>query len=1546
MTRKKAISLAFLRAGGERACADARFDSAAFKGGAAAGSCLAKKIGISSLCAVLALALCVPAPAYAAFGAAQEGSSEQMAGWAAQEGQTTDAAPDAQEGQDTGAADGVQALGSAGVAYDAQGVQGSQEGQDAQTVQPEQLAQVEQTTQQATQASDISWYTANPEAVSYSLVSPAQLRGLADLVNGTADINGDGAPDGVFVSFEGVIITQAFDLILAGIGANGEWVYDSFTPIGTPEHPFAGTYDGANHSIYGLLVNTKTSYAGLFGYASASSEVKNVVIGNGDGETMPESTVEITTSTQMVKHVGSLVGRTEGKVSACRSAANVTVSSATKATEVDKSVVHAVGGMIGSCTGDVSDCIYEKGACLAVNVASDAYDKTSSQSEALRVADSFGGVVGRFGDPATYGTLSGCANEGTVWVIATGAGATDRFHTVTYAAPFYVGGVCGYSNGSVVNCSNGTFDEKRGQTTGLVSTSAVDSPSDAALDNRGGDQVGGVVGGVRSVSDSPDKKNDGSPDHKVSVVNCHNVGTVVGRASVGGVAAELGAYTLVTQCYNGVPGNKEVSHIVSTRWNKPISGGIVGRVWGGTVSYCANYATVENTQTGYYVAGICGALFTSDDYPLLTPELYGCLNTGDIYTANTSSSKEYREAGILGTNEGYVHDCIMRQGSVPYHSDEAVGSMDWGAWDNLEVMTQAEMQTAAAAAFLNAAAAKDQNWDCYWFATEGSYPVLNTWAAEVGTIQLTLESVASIEMLEEAPYLGESGSIATFKVTLTSGAVLVQNTDFYVVAQEGAIEMSSGDARYLASIVGIGLYSGTLSNCAAYSIGKGDLALASVSVSKGKYSFGRVVFPQSVDVSISGKQLSSSTYNYIIYDNATGKVDAGLPQFAVYDSLGFVSFDEGATKEAVAGIDLNSEDKPYILYDRAGQKISDSAGAVYYVEGSGGLVGEAVRGHKSCMGLKTGAPAGYTVKVAANDGSEVLSGTCIGYYVISPLSLYDDCTLESASCQGKTWYWDADMQAFYEKDASGARVEGTPSAVFTGETILPQVNITYAGHALEEGVDYRVVAGDPDPAQVDQQMLDSGAGAQVADGAEVRTADGDDYAAARAEASAAQAADAESDASDMPNRNVTGDTVRAAITVRPVDTVNLSNYLMGYFNIAPAKFEDCDISLASSEYVYTGDAIVPDVSVSLNGVSLVCGVDYTLECSNNKEPGTATYKVVPDSNLSGGSLEPRTGTFEIVSESLLVSEISGDTRVETSIAAARSAYPDGASGVIVASGDNFPDALAASSLAGALDYPIILVQDTAIDVVVKAVQDMGVQKAIVVGGAAAVSNTVFDALAGCLGQSNIERLFGDTRYETQMAIYNYGARRDLWEGDPIIATGMNFPDALSISPYAAWAKAPVFLVGQDGLIAEAQAALRADYSGAKNMVIVGGEAAVSSTAAKQIENITGAVPKRLFGDTRYDTAASVSNYCVSLGMSCATVGVAVGSRPYDALAAGPALAKTGSVVLLADSGLTDAAKAYLTDNASRVRAVVFFGGTGALPQDARDEILSNLSSRL
>ena len=422
----------------------------------------------------------------------------------------------------------------------------------------------------ATQTTDTSWYTQNPTAKSYDISTPAQLRGLSALVNGEVDTNSDGKGDAV--SFEGVTITQKGDLYLADFASTGTWQETPFSPIGSAEHPFAGTYDGGGYDIYGLCVRDVYTYAGLFGCTAKTSVIKNVSIASGDGESAPKSTVEINASTQIVRHVGSLVGRAQGSVLDSKSGASVSVISTTPATKTSPYVVQNVGGLIGSCTSDVSNCTFTRDGSLTVKVSTDTAITDSDQSDDLRVADSFGGVVGRFGDVGTYGTLSACTNEGTIWVIATGAGSQDRFKVNTYAAPFFVGGVCGYSNGNVVDCINGTFDELRNTSTGLVSTSATDKPTGDSLDNQGGDQVAGVVGGLRSVSEVEGKYNDGDPENPVVIRNCSNVGCVTGRVSVAGIVGETGAYTTVSQSKNGVPSQEEPGHITSTRWNKPISG--------------------------------------------------------------------------------------------------------------------------------------------------------------------------------------------------------------------------------------------------------------------------------------------------------------------------------------------------------------------------------------------------------------------------------------------------------------------------------------------------------------------------------------------------------------------------------------------------------------------------------------------------------------------------------------------------------------------------------------------------------------------------------------------------------------------------------------------------------------------------------------------------------------------------------------------------------------------------------------------------------------
>lgn len=56
-----------------------------------------------------------------------------------------------------------------------------------------------------------------------------------------------------------------------------------------------------------------------------------------------------------------------------------------------------------------------------------------------------------------------------------------------------------------------------------------------------------------------------------------------------------------------------------------------------------------------------------------------------------------------------------------------------------------------------------------------------------------------------------------------------------------------------------------------------------------------------------------------------------------------------------------------------------------------------------------------------------------------------------------------------------------------------------------------------------------------------------------------------------------------------------------------------------------------------------------------------------------------------------ITRISGSTRYETMAMVSQTALPSAASGAaVVASGNSFPDALAASSLAGYLNAPILL----------------------------------------------------------------------------------------------------------------------------------------------------------------------------------------------------------------------------------------------------------------
>lgn len=287
------------------------------------------------------------------------------------------------------------------------------------------------------------------------------------------------------------------------------------------------------------------------------------------------------------------------------------------------------------------------------------------------------------------------------------------------------------------------------------------------------------------------------------------------------------------------------------------------------------------------------------------------------------------------------------------------------------------------------------------------------------------------------------------------------------------------------------------------------------------------------------------------------------------------------------------------------------------------------------------------------------------------------------------------------------------------------------------------------------------------------------------------------------------------------------------------------------------------------------------------------------------------------SQPKVLTRINGATRYQTmsGLVDLMSAGKNGV--VIVASATNYPDALAASSLAGCYDpAPILLTDPSDLTAEVKEqIQKLNPSFIYIVGGESAVSSTVEDQLRAN-SQAYIQRLSGQTRFETSLRIaktaYNVANIGEEAPWQVIIATGTNFADALSVSPYAYAGKMPILLCDPAaGLSDDALAFLKA--RGIRHAMIVGGNQAVPSSVEAQLESV-GVSYDRYFGSTRYETSVKIAERASSLFNNSSVLGLsgsifATGKNFPDALAAGPVAGHSRSFVLLVDDD-NDAAVQY------------------------------------
>jgi putative cell wall-binding protein/endo-1,4-beta-D-glucanase Y len=194
-----------------------------------------------------------------------------------------------------------------------------------------------------------------------------------------------------------------------------------------------------------------------------------------------------------------------------------------------------------------------------------------------------------------------------------------------------------------------------------------------------------------------------------------------------------------------------------------------------------------------------------------------------------------------------------------------------------------------------------------------------------------------------------------------------------------------------------------------------------------------------------------------------------------------------------------------------------------------------------------------------------------------------------------------------------------------------------------------------------------------------------------------------------------------------------------------------------------------------------------------------------------------------------VRRIGGADRFAVSAGISRDAFDPGLQRVYVASGEVFPDALSGSAAAGRAGAPVLLVRK---DGVPQAVADeitrLGPQEIVVLGGTNSVSAATAAALAHLPGAAQVSRVTGADRFAVSAAI-SARAFTDVAHGTVFVASGQNFPDALSGGAAAIGRAAPVLLITRDTVPSAVAAEL--DRLAPSRIVLLGGPNSVSDAVA-------------------------------------------------------------------------------------------------------------------
>jgi putative cell wall-binding protein len=482
---------------------------------------------------------------------------------------------------------------------------------------------------------------------------------------------------------------------------------------------------------------------------------------------------------------------------------------------------------------------------------------------------------------------------------------------------------------------------------------------------------------------------------------------------------------------------------------------------------------------------------------------------------------------------------------------------------------------------------------------------------------------------------------------------------------------------------------------------------------------------------------------------------------------------------------------------------------------------------------------------------------------------------------------------------------------------------------------------------------------------------------------------------------VGGATIENGVGSNPAATVTATNAATGESVTSPATVVANSLQFDLNQ-TNVAAANADKVTITLSGLLLMTGtkgpITYTLHGGSIDgsthaflvTAGTSAEIPLGFAGVSGvggvvadsafAAAGPGVNQTDIEAPALVVSasalpivgRIGGSNRYDT---AAKIAAASGSNNfVVLASGENWPDALSSGYLAHQLSTASILLSAQSFLPAVSAdeMRLLGVRTVVIVGGTNAISAGVQAQLEATpqyypgglqtIGQGKLQviRLGGANRYETNRLANEYASaysgnivgRTAITFGQAskltaLVATGEGFADALSAGPATRGIGGPyglpLILTNTAGLVPEASGQLT--DLGIEQAVIVGGTAAISSGVATSISGM-GVAVDRLAGANRYGTSTAIADFETApvvptstvsggLGFTGTTAFLSTGLNYADALAGAPLASGSGSPILLTDpTNLSAETQTWLLAHAASYNRVVAFGLAAAVSNAA------------